>query len=73
MELIYDYHNYSEEIKVKLAVIEFTDYTIICWNQLVKNMRKNQERFIKNWGKLKVLMRKRFIPSHYYMDFQRKL
>ena len=35
MELIFDCHNYSEEKKVKLAVIEFTDYTIVWWDQLV--------------------------------------
>jgi hypothetical protein len=29
IELIFYCHNYSEEKKVKLAVIEFTDYTII--------------------------------------------
>jgi hypothetical protein len=29
VELIFECHNYFEEKKVKLAVIEFTDYTII--------------------------------------------
>ena len=29
MELIFDCHNYSEDKKVKLAVIEFTDYAIV--------------------------------------------
>jgi hypothetical protein len=29
VELIFECHNYSEEKKVKLAVIEFTDYAII--------------------------------------------
>ena len=30
VEFIFKCHNYSEEKKVKLAVIEFTDYAIIC-------------------------------------------
>ena len=30
IELVFDYHKYSEEKKVKLVVIEFTDYAIIC-------------------------------------------
>ncbi|KAL2518543.1 Retrotrans gag domain-containing protein [Abeliophyllum distichum] len=34
MELIFDCHNYSEEKKVKLAVIEFTEYAIMWWDQL---------------------------------------
>ena len=37
IELVFDCHNYSEEKKVKLAVIEFTDYAIIWWDQLVTN------------------------------------
>ena len=32
VELIFEYYNYSEERKVKLAIIEFTDYAIIWWD-----------------------------------------
>ena len=49
MELIFKCHNYSEEKKVKLAVIKFTDYTIIWWDQLVMNRRRNHERLIETW------------------------
>jgi hypothetical protein len=31
VELIFECHNYSGEKKVKLAVIEFTDYAILWW------------------------------------------
>ena len=31
VELIFECHNYSEKKKVKLVVIEFTDYAIIWW------------------------------------------
>ncbi|KAG2411297.1 hypothetical protein I3760_Q013700, partial [Carya illinoinensis] len=44
IELIFECHNYSEEKKMKLAVIEFTDYAIIWWDQLVTNRRRNYER-----------------------------
>jgi hypothetical protein len=44
IDLVFDCHNYSEEKKVKLAVIEFTDYAIIWWDQLVTNRRRNKER-----------------------------
>ena len=46
VELIFECHNYSEEKKVKLAIIEFTDYAIIWWDQLVMNRRRNHERVI---------------------------
>ena len=29
VELVFDYHNYFEEKKVKLAIVEFMDYAII--------------------------------------------
>ena len=48
VELIFEGHNYSEEKMVKLVVIEFTDYAIIWWDQLVMNRRRNNERLIRS-------------------------
>uniref|UniRef100_A0A2N9GLY6 Retrotransposon gag domain-containing protein n=1 Tax=Fagus sylvatica TaxID=28930 RepID=A0A2N9GLY6_FAGSY len=73
IDLVFDCHNYSEEKKVKLAVIEFTDYAIIWWDQLVTNRRRNTERPVETWGELKALMRRRFVPSHFYRDFYQRL
>ena len=73
MELIFECHNYSEYKKVKLAVVEFTDYAINWWDQLVTNRRRNHERSIETWGELKAVMRKRFVPSHYFRDLYQKL
>uniref|UniRef100_A0A2N9IT46 CCHC-type domain-containing protein n=1 Tax=Fagus sylvatica TaxID=28930 RepID=A0A2N9IT46_FAGSY len=72
IDLVFDCHNYSEEKKVKLAVIEFTDYAIIWWDQLVTNRRRNTERPVETWGELKALMRRRFVPSHFYRDLYQK-
>uniref|UniRef100_A0A2N9FLT0 RNA-directed DNA polymerase n=1 Tax=Fagus sylvatica TaxID=28930 RepID=A0A2N9FLT0_FAGSY len=73
VELIFECHNYSEEKKVKLAVIEFTDYAIIWWDQLVMNRRRNHERAIETWEEMRAIMRRRFVPSHYYRDLYLKL
>lgn len=73
VEHVFDCHNYSEEKKMKLAVAEFIDYASIWWDQFVKNRKRNGERAIRTWEGMKVVMRKRFIPSHYYRDLQRKL
>ena len=37
VELVFDCHNYSELKKVKLTAIEFSDYAIVWWDQLVMN------------------------------------
>ena len=68
VEFIFECHNYSEEKKVKLVVIEFTDYAIIWWDQLVMNRRRNYERPIETWEEMKATMRRWFVPSHYYRD-----
>jgi hypothetical protein len=73
MELIFECHNYFEEKKVKLIVIEFTDYAIIWWDQLVMNRRRNHERAIETWEEMRAITRRQFVPSHYYRDLYQKL
>ena len=68
VELVFDCHNYSEEKKVKLAAVEFTDYAIIWWDQLVLSRTRNLERPINTWEEIKAIMRRRFVPSHYYRE-----
>ena len=73
MELVFDCHNYSEMKKVKLAAIEFSDYAIVWWDQLVMNRRRNRDHPIETWEEMKIVMRRRFVPSHYYRDLYQKL
>ena len=42
IELIFDCHNYSKEKKVKLAVVEFQDYALVWWDQLVTSKRRTR-------------------------------
>ncbi|KAH9657974.1 hypothetical protein KPL70_023299 [Citrus sinensis] len=73
VELVLDCHNYSEEKKVKLAAVEFIDYAIIWWDQLVLSRRRNRERPINTWDEMKAIMRRRFVPSHYYRELHQRL
>jgi hypothetical protein len=59
VELIFDCHYYSKVNKVKLVVIEYIDYAIIWWDQLVLERRRNEERPIETWDGMKVVMRKK--------------
>ena len=63
MEYVFDCHNYSDEKKVKLAAVEFMDYALILWDQLVFTRRRNREWPIDSWEKVNAIMRKCFIPS----------
>ena len=58
---------------MKLIVIEFTDYALILWDQNVISRRRSGERPVSSWEEMKVLMRRRFVPNHYYRDLYMKL
>jgi hypothetical protein len=73
MEMVFDCHNYSEIKKVKLVAIEFTDYAIVWWDQLLINRKRNREPPIDTWEEMKMLMRRHFVPSHYYRGLYQKL
>ncbi|XP_042466500.1 uncharacterized protein LOC122049106, partial [Zingiber officinale] len=64
---------FSEFKKVKLAAIEFTDYEIVWWDQVVMTRRRNREQPVSTWEEMKVLMRRRFVPSHYYRSLYQRL
>ncbi|XP_065871915.1 uncharacterized protein [Euphorbia lathyris] len=73
IELIFDCHNYSEEKKVTAAVIEFTDYALVWWDQLVTTKTRCREPQVDTWDEMKTVMRKRFVPNDYYEGLYRKL
>ena len=73
VELVFDCHNYSENKKVKLAAIGFSDYATVWWDQLVFNMRRNREPDVETWEEMKRVMRKKFVSTYYYRELYNKL
>jgi hypothetical protein len=69
VETIFDIHRYVEEKNVKLAVVEFTDYAIVWWERLVVERKRNREIPLNTWEELKTIMKKRYVPKHYYRAF----
>ena len=53
---MFDCHHYSEGKKVKLVVVEFTDYASIWWDQLMTSRQRNGERPISRWKEMKIFM-----------------
>ena len=73
VEMIFDIHRYSEEKKVKLAVVEFTDYAMVWRERLVVERKRNRERPVSTWEELKIIMKKRYVPKHYYRELFNRL
>nr|XP_027120542.1 uncharacterized protein LOC113737516 [Coffea arabica] len=73
VELVFDCNDYTDAQKLRLAVVEFTDYAIVWWEQVVTSRRRCGEPPITTWTELKRLMKKRFVPSHYHRDLYQKL
>ena len=63
VDSIYAIHDYSEEKKIKLAVVEFTGYARSWWNKILAERRRNHEAFIPTWLEMKSMLRKRFVPQ----------
>ena len=49
VDMIFACHNYSEEKKVKLAAVEFSDYAAVWWDQLLLNRRRARDRTVETW------------------------
>ncbi|XP_073286746.1 uncharacterized protein [Primulina huaijiensis] len=73
VEFVFECHHYSEQKKVRLAVVEFLDYALIWWDQLVTTRRRYNENPIETWDEMKRVMRKRFVPNHYYREMFKRL
>ncbi|XP_071933062.1 uncharacterized protein [Coffea arabica] len=73
VELVFDCNDYTDAQKLRLAVVEFTDYAIVWWEQVATSRRRCGEPPITTWTELKRLMKKRFVPCHYHRDLYQKL
>ncbi|XP_012856140.1 PREDICTED: uncharacterized protein LOC105975487 [Erythranthe guttata] len=70
VEHVFDCDYYSEKKKVKLVVEAFIDYAISWWDQFVLTRRRCGEPPIDDWESMKAVMRKRFVPAHYYRELK---
>ncbi|KAL4347194.1 hypothetical protein GQ457_17G008450 [Hibiscus cannabinus] len=73
VEHVFECYNYSEQKKVRLAAMEFIDYALLWWDQLLISRRRTGEGPVRDWAEMKRIMRRRFVPSHYHRDLFQKL
>ncbi|KAL1208978.1 hypothetical protein V5N11_004059 [Cardamine amara subsp. amara] len=71
IELVFKVQHYTEINRVRVAAAAFCDYALSWWDQLVKSRRRNGEHPVESWTEMKAIMRKRYIPSHYYRELLR--
>ena len=73
VEHVFECYNYSEQKKVRLAALEFIDYALLWWDQLLLSRRRTGEGQVTTWAEMKCIMRKMFVPSHYHREMLQKL
>jgi hypothetical protein len=47
--------------------VEFSDYVMVWWERLEVKKIRNIERPVSIWEELKIIMKKRYVPKHYYI------
>src|SRR3954465_855912 len=73
VDKIFRLHNYEEEKKIATASLEFQDYVLIWWEQVIERRRARGKPPITTWTAMKDVMRARFVPTHYPRDLLKKL
>jgi hypothetical protein len=63
VDKIFRLHNYSEEKKMAMAALEFDDYALIWWEQLLSDREDVGQGYVRSWAQMKREMRARFVPK----------
>ncbi|KAH9671243.1 Endonuclease [Citrus sinensis] len=58
---------------IKLKIPSFQGKNDPKWDQLILSRRRNCERPITTWEEMKAIMRRRFVPNHYYRELHQRL
>jgi len=73
VEQIFNVYEVEEDQKVKLASLEFVDYAIQWWHQVVMEIGLNKRLVVVSWNGLKKCMCARLVPLHYRKELLKKL
>lgn len=73
IQLVFNCRDYTQEYKMKLAPTEFKEYALSWWDNLVTARRRAGDFHVETWNQMNVIMRKRFVSSHYHRELHFKL
>ncbi|XP_068486670.1 uncharacterized protein [Phaseolus vulgaris] len=72
-EHIFNTYEVEEDQKVKIATLEFVDYAMKWWHNLVTDVFYNKRPPVVSWNDLIECMHFRFVPPHFRKDLMLKL
>ncbi|XP_068486692.1 uncharacterized protein [Phaseolus vulgaris] len=73
VEQMFNVYEVKEDQKIELASLEFEDYVMRWWHQLVMEIGLNKRLTMVSWNDFKLCMRAQFVPPHYRNELLLKL
>jgi hypothetical protein len=73
VEKVFEWYECFEERKCKVAALEFMDYALLCWENLLIQRTRDGEEDITTWATMKRVMKKRFVPDYYKQELYIRL
>jgi hypothetical protein len=73
MDKHFDYEYVDEERKVKQVVTKLKGHAALWWDELQAERRSKGKKKIKNWDRMVVKMKAKFMPKDYQINLFRKM
>jgi hypothetical protein len=73
VEKVFYWYEYTDEKKCKVVALEFTDYTLLWWENFKIQRRRDDEEDITIWTAMKRVIKKRFVLDYYKLELYIKL
>ena len=73
MEKFFDYEEMEEERKVKFVVTKLKRHVALWWDGVQTERRRLGKEPIRNWTRLVVKLREKFLPSDYQLSLYRQM
>ena len=73
MEKFIDYEEMEDEKKVKFVVTKLKGHATLWWDGVQIERRRLGKQPIRNWTRLVVKLREKFIPSDYQLALYRQM
>ena len=73
MEKSFDYEEMAEERKVKFVVTRLKGHATLWWDGVQPERRRLGKQPIKNWNRLVVKLREKFLPKDYQLSLYRQM